>query len=125
VRVEDYGVFVELAPGMDGMVHVSQLADFPVKNVRDVVKLGDELMVMVTNVVLSAREANVHSTLVGVPCPGHSTRIRLFGSISFTATAMETPYISHSHRTSFPASSLPLPRVNQKLEVMAGLTKAS
>jgi polyribonucleotide nucleotidyltransferase len=32
------------------MVHVSQLADFPVKNVRDVVKLGDEIMVMVTNV---------------------------------------------------------------------------
>jgi polyribonucleotide nucleotidyltransferase len=50
VRVEDYGVFVELAPGVDGMVHVSQLADFPVKNVRDVVKLGDEIMVMVTNV---------------------------------------------------------------------------
>ncbi len=30
------------------MVHVSQLAEFPVKNVRDVVKLGDEIMVMVT-----------------------------------------------------------------------------
>lgn len=50
VRIEDYGVFVELAPGVDGMVHVSQLADFPVKNTRDVVKLGDELMVMVTNI---------------------------------------------------------------------------
>ncbi len=50
VRIEDYGVFVELAPGVDGMVHVSQLADFPVKNVRDVVKLGDEIMVMVTQV---------------------------------------------------------------------------
>ncbi|MBM3127513.1 MAG: polyribonucleotide nucleotidyltransferase [Chloroflexi bacterium] len=50
VRVEDYGVFVELAPGLDGMVHVSQLADFQVKNTRDVVKLGDEIMVMVTNV---------------------------------------------------------------------------
>ena len=49
VRIEDYGVFVELAPGVDGMVHVSQLADFPVKNTRDVVKLGDEIMVMVTN----------------------------------------------------------------------------
>lgn len=50
VRIEDYGVFVELAPGVDGMVHVSQLADHPVKNVRDVVKLGDEIMVMVTNI---------------------------------------------------------------------------
>ncbi len=50
VRIEDYGVFVELAPGVDGMVHVSQLADHPVKNVRDIVKLGDEIMVMVTNI---------------------------------------------------------------------------
>lgn len=50
VRIEDFGVFVELAPGVDGMVHKSQLADFPVNNVRDVVKLGDELMVMVTGI---------------------------------------------------------------------------
>ena len=49
-RIEDYGVFVELAPGTDGMVHVSQLADFPVKNPRDICKLGDDLMVMVVNV---------------------------------------------------------------------------
>jgi len=50
VRIEDFGVFVELAPGVDGMVHKSQLADFPVNNVRDVVKLGDEVMVMVTGI---------------------------------------------------------------------------
>ena len=49
-RIEDYGVFVELTPGTDGMVHVSQLADFVVKNPRDVCKLGDDLMVMVVNV---------------------------------------------------------------------------
>jgi polyribonucleotide nucleotidyltransferase len=49
-RIEDYGVFVELAPGTDGMVHVSQLADFPVKNPRDICKIGDDLMVMVVNV---------------------------------------------------------------------------
>ncbi len=50
VRVEEFGAFVELAPGVDGMVHKSQLADFPVNNVRDVVKLGDEVMVMVTGI---------------------------------------------------------------------------
>jgi len=50
VRIEDFGAFVELAPGVDGMVHKSQLADFPVNNVRDVVKLGDEVMVMVTGI---------------------------------------------------------------------------
>jgi polyribonucleotide nucleotidyltransferase len=50
VRVADFGVFVEIAPGVDGMVHKSQLADYPVNDVRDVVKLGDEVMVMVTGI---------------------------------------------------------------------------
>ena len=50
VRIEEFGAFVELSPGVDGMVHKSQLADFPVNNVRDVVKLGDEVMVMVTGI---------------------------------------------------------------------------
>lgn len=50
VRIEDYGAFVELAPGLDGMVHKSQIADYPVQNVRDAVKLGDEVMVMVTGI---------------------------------------------------------------------------
>ena len=50
VRIEDYGAFVELAPGMDGLVHVSQLSDQMVRNPRDVVKLGDDVMVMVTNI---------------------------------------------------------------------------
>jgi len=50
VRIEDYGAFVELAPGMDGLVHVSQLSDQMVRNPRDVVKLGDDIMVMVTNI---------------------------------------------------------------------------
>ncbi len=50
VRVEEFGAFVELSPGVDGMVHKSQLADFPVNNVHDVVKLGDEVMVMVTGI---------------------------------------------------------------------------
>ncbi len=50
VRLTDFGVFVELAPGVDGMIHKSQLADYPVNDVRDVVKMGDEVMVMVTGI---------------------------------------------------------------------------
>jgi polyribonucleotide nucleotidyltransferase len=49
-RIEDYGVFVELVPGTDGMVHVSQLDTEPVKNVHDNFKLGDDLMVMVIGI---------------------------------------------------------------------------
>ncbi|MEA3338802.1 MAG: polyribonucleotide nucleotidyltransferase, partial [Chloroflexota bacterium] len=50
VRVTDFGAFVEILPGTDGLVHISQLADYRVNKVEDVAKVGDEIMVMVTNV---------------------------------------------------------------------------
>ncbi len=50
VRTTDFGAFVEILPGTDGLVHISQLADYRVANVEDVAKLGDEIMVMVTNI---------------------------------------------------------------------------
>lgn len=46
VRVEDFGCFVELWPGCEGLVHVSQLAHERVEKVSDVVKVGDEIIVM-------------------------------------------------------------------------------
>lgn len=49
-RTEGYGVFVEFLPGQEGMVHVSQLADYRVESVEDEFNVGDELMVMVTDV---------------------------------------------------------------------------
>src|SRR5690606_30673100 len=50
VSVKDFGAFVEIAPGTDGMCHISELADGYVKNVTDVVKVGDEIKVKVINV---------------------------------------------------------------------------
>lgn len=50
VRLADFGAFVEIAPGIDGLVHVSQLADYQVKDPRDVVKEGDDMMVMITDI---------------------------------------------------------------------------
>jgi polyribonucleotide nucleotidyltransferase len=50
VRTESYGAFVEILPGVDGMVHISQLADYRVPSVEDVVRVGDEIMVMVIDV---------------------------------------------------------------------------
>jgi polyribonucleotide nucleotidyltransferase len=49
-RVADFGAFVEILPGVDGMVHISQLADYRVNRVEDVAKLGDELTVMVIDI---------------------------------------------------------------------------
>jgi polyribonucleotide nucleotidyltransferase len=50
VRTTDFGAFVEILPGTDGLVHISQLADYRVNAVKDVVEVGDEIMVMVTDV---------------------------------------------------------------------------
>ncbi|TVQ64238.1 MAG: polyribonucleotide nucleotidyltransferase [Phycisphaerales bacterium] len=50
VSTKDFGAFIELAPGTDGMCHISELADGYVKNVHDVVKIGDVIKVKVINV---------------------------------------------------------------------------
>ncbi|MEC8945825.1 MAG: polyribonucleotide nucleotidyltransferase [Chloroflexota bacterium] len=55
VRTTDFGAFVELAPGKDGMVHISELADYHVPNVEDVVKVGDEVEVLVTEIDQTGR----------------------------------------------------------------------
>ena len=44
-KVEDFGVFVELWPGCEGLVHVSQLANERVEKPSDIISLGDEIMV--------------------------------------------------------------------------------
>ncbi|SMO53920.1 polyribonucleotide nucleotidyltransferase [Melghirimyces algeriensis] len=49
-RVEKYGAFVEVIPGKEGLVHISQLDKNRVNKVTDVVNLGDEIMVKVTEI---------------------------------------------------------------------------
>ncbi len=49
-RVEPYGVFVEFLPNKEGMVHISQLSDRPIRHPEEEVKLNDEIMVMVVDV---------------------------------------------------------------------------
>jgi polyribonucleotide nucleotidyltransferase len=49
-RIMNFGAFVEILPGKEGLVHISQLADYRVARVEDVVAIGDELMVVVTEI---------------------------------------------------------------------------
>ena len=50
VRILQFGAFVELAPGKDGMVHISKLAERRVEKVEDVVNIGDMIWVKVTEI---------------------------------------------------------------------------
>lgn len=49
-RIEKFGAFVELFKGKDGLVHISQLAEERVNKVEDILKIGDEILVRVTEV---------------------------------------------------------------------------
>jgi len=49
-RVLGFGAVVELFPGTDGLIHISQLADYRVKEVTDILKEGDEVLVKVIDV---------------------------------------------------------------------------
>ena len=50
VRIMQFGAFVELAPGKDGLVHISKLANHRVAKVEDVVNIGDMIWVKVTDI---------------------------------------------------------------------------
>lgn len=50
VRTTDFGAFVEILPKTDGLVHISQLNTEHVERVEDIVRVGDEITVMVTNI---------------------------------------------------------------------------
>jgi polyribonucleotide nucleotidyltransferase len=54
-RLFNFGAMVEILPGKEGLVHISELADYHVPQVEDVVKVGDELMVKVIGIDNSGR----------------------------------------------------------------------
>jgi len=49
-KIMDFGAFVEIMPGTDGLVHISQLDNERVQNVRDILKEGDEVLVKVLEI---------------------------------------------------------------------------
>ena len=50
MRLMNFGAFVEILPGKEGLVHISELADYRVANVEDIVKVGDAITVKVTEI---------------------------------------------------------------------------
>jgi polyribonucleotide nucleotidyltransferase len=69
VSVKDFGAFVELVPGTDGMCHVSELAQGYVKSVGDVVKVGDVIKVKVINIDDNGRIKLSRKALLAAEAP--------------------------------------------------------
>ena len=65
VRTTDFGAFVELLPGKDGMVHISELANYRVPTVEDEVNVGDEITVMVIDLDPAGRVRLSRRALLG------------------------------------------------------------
>jgi polyribonucleotide nucleotidyltransferase len=47
VRLAEFGAFVELFPGTDGLLHISEISEHRIRDVRDELKLGDQVLVKV------------------------------------------------------------------------------
>ncbi|MGH3286415.1 MAG: S1 RNA-binding domain-containing protein, partial [Streptosporangiaceae bacterium] len=80
VRIMPFGAYVEILPRQDGLVHISQLADQRVGKVEEVVSIGDEIMVKVTEiddrgrVNLSRKQAILELAGRSEPQPGNGAQ---------------------------------------------------
>jgi polyribonucleotide nucleotidyltransferase len=66
-RLMDFGAFVEVLPGKEGLVHISQLANYRVGRVEDVVKIGDTLKVQVSEIDEQGRINLTHKPFAAPP----------------------------------------------------------
>ena len=85
-RILNFGAMVEILPGKEGLVHISELADYRVANVEDVVKVGDEITVKAIDIdnlgrlnlsrraVLDKSAQTRDSTARNASSPGHPPR---------------------------------------------------
>jgi polyribonucleotide nucleotidyltransferase len=66
-RITDFGAFIEIMPGLDGLLHVSEIAHYRVKDVRDELKEGDQVMVKVINIDPSGKIRLSRKALLPTP----------------------------------------------------------
>jgi polyribonucleotide nucleotidyltransferase len=66
-RITDFGAFVEIMPGLDGLLHVSEIAHYRVKEVRDELKEGEQVMVKVINIDPSGKIRLSRKALIEPP----------------------------------------------------------
>ena len=69
-RITDFGAFVEVLPGVDGLLHVSEIAHYRVKEVRDELKEGEQVLVKVINVDPSGKIRLSRKALLDKPAGG-------------------------------------------------------
>jgi polyribonucleotide nucleotidyltransferase len=71
-RITDFGAFVEVLPGVDGLLHVSEIAHYRVKDVRDELKEGEQVLVKVINIDPSGKVRLSRKALLEAPEGGEA-----------------------------------------------------
>ena len=65
VSITSFGAFAQIIDGVDGLIHISQLANRRVENVKDVVSVGDEVTVKITNIDEESQRISLSMRAVG------------------------------------------------------------
>jgi polyribonucleotide nucleotidyltransferase len=94
-RITDFGAFIEIMPGVDGLLHVSEIANYRVKDVRDELKEGEQVMVKVINIDPSGKVRLSRKALLA---PDEGTAPRDPRPVPDTAVDGEGGHREHGHR---------------------------
>jgi small subunit ribosomal protein S1 len=88
-KLTNFGVFVELEPGLEGLLHISELSDEPVESPEEVVKVGDEIEVKVLRVDTKDRKIGLSKRNVDDPTVPDEVAPELMGGPSEKPSAKE------------------------------------
>ncbi len=100
-RILNFGAMVEILPGKEGLVHISELADYRVANVEDIVKVGDEVTVKVINIDNLGRLNLSRRAVLGEPSQASGDQAK---------NSLSKDYPFRSQRGDHPVSHLRSPR---------------
>ena len=98
VRLMPFGAFVEILPGKEGMVHISELADYRVDKVEDIVTLGDEITVKVIDIDNMGKVRLSRRAVFEKPDQKISTQVE-------DSSSKDYPFKKHTNRSFNPHSS--------------------
>lgn len=89
VRLQPFGAFVELEPGIDGLVHTADLSVKRIEHPQEIVKVGDDIDVVVANVDTRQHRIALHPAPTGEAANETPQRIQLHKSVKVVVVAVE------------------------------------
>jgi small subunit ribosomal protein S1 len=89
VRLQPFGAFVELEPGIDGLIHVGDLSVKPIEHPSEVVKVGDPIDVVVAQTDIVSHKIGLHHAPTGAAAEETPQRVQLHKPVKVEVMAIE------------------------------------